>query len=89
MTRDAITAKITELMEDIFDEDDLTYSDALTAADIEEWDSLSNIRFVVGIEKEFASVTAKSPRSRMSARWSISLPPSSAERGGDDTRHAT
>ncbi len=53
MTRDAITAKITELMEDIFDEDDLTYSDALTAADIEEWDSLSNIRFVVGIEKEF------------------------------------
>jgi acyl carrier protein len=53
MTRDAITAKITELMEDIFDEDDLTYSDALTAADIVEWDSLSNIRFVVGIEKEF------------------------------------
>jgi acyl carrier protein len=53
MTRDAITAKITELMEDIFDEDDLTYSDELTAADIEEWDSLSNIRFVVGIEKEF------------------------------------
>ncbi|HSF12906.1 MAG TPA: acyl carrier protein [Erythrobacter sp.] len=53
MTRDAITAKVTELMEDIFDEDDLTYSDALTAADIEEWDSLSNIRFVVGIEKEF------------------------------------
>lgn len=53
MTRDAITAKITELMEDVFDEDDLTYSDALTAADIEEWDSLSNIRFVVGIEKEF------------------------------------
>lgn len=53
MTRDAIIAKITELMEDIFDEDNLTYSDALTAADIEEWDSLSNIRFVVGIEKEF------------------------------------
>jgi acyl carrier protein len=53
MTRDAITAKVTELMEDVFDEDDLTYSDALTAADIEEWDSLSNIRFVVGIEKEF------------------------------------
>jgi acyl carrier protein len=53
MTRDAIAAKITELMEDIFDEDDLIYSDALTAADIEEWDSLSNIRFVVGIEKEF------------------------------------
>jgi acyl carrier protein len=53
MTRDDITAKVAELMEDVFDLDELTYADALTAADIEEWDSLSNIRFVVGIEKEF------------------------------------
>jgi acyl carrier protein len=53
MTRDDITAKVAELMEDVFDLDELTYDDALTAADIEEWDSLSNIRFVVGIEKEF------------------------------------
>lgn len=53
MTRDDIAAKVAELMEDVFDLDELTYDDALTAADIEEWDSLSNIRFVVGIEKEF------------------------------------
>lgn len=53
MIRDEITPKVAELMEDVFDVDDLTYDDALTAADIEEWDSLSNIRFVVGIEKEF------------------------------------
>jgi acyl carrier protein len=53
MTRDDIAAKVAELMEDIFDLDELTYDDALSAADIEEWDSLSNIRFVVGLEKEF------------------------------------
>ena len=53
MTRSEIADKVLALMEDVFDEDDLTYDDAMTAADVEEWDSLSNIRFVVAIEKEF------------------------------------
>ncbi len=53
MTRSEITMQVIDLMEDVFDVDDLEYNDALTAADIEEWDSLSNIRFVVAIEKEF------------------------------------
>lgn len=53
MTRAQITEKIVEIMEDVFDVDDLTYDDNLTAADIEEWDSLSNIRFVVALEKGF------------------------------------
>ena len=53
MTRSDIAQKVVEIMEDVFDEDDITYDDAMTAADIEEWDSLSNIRFVVAIEKEF------------------------------------
>ena len=53
MDRSEISAKVLEIMEDVFDEDDLEYDDSLTAADIEEWDSLSNVRFVVAIEKEF------------------------------------
>ena len=53
MTRSDIASKVVEIMEDVFDEDDIAYDDAMTAADIEEWDSLSNIRFVVAIEKEF------------------------------------
>lgn len=53
MIRAQITEKIVEIMEDVFDVDDLTYDDSLTAADIEEWDSLSNIRFVVALEKGF------------------------------------
>lgn len=53
MERSEITEKLTEVMEDTFDVDDLEYNDSLSAADIEEWDSLSNIRFVVALEKEF------------------------------------
>lgn len=40
-------------MEDAFDEDDIEYSDELTADDIEEWDSLSNVRFIVSVEQAF------------------------------------
>lgn len=53
MDRTQITQRLTEIMEDVFDEDDIEYQDDLTAADIEEWDSLSNIRFMVAVEKEF------------------------------------
>ncbi|MFN3424222.1 MAG: acyl carrier protein [Novosphingobium meiothermophilum] len=53
MERSAITAQLTEIMIDVFDLDELEYRDDLSAADIEEWDSLSNIRFMVAVEKEF------------------------------------
>ena len=41
------------LMEDVFDVDDLSISDATSAEDIEEWDSLSHIRLIVAIERKF------------------------------------
>ena len=53
MDRSEITSRLSVMMEDVFDVDDLEYSDSLSAADIEEWDSLSNIRFMVAVEKEF------------------------------------
>ncbi len=53
MTRDDVIARLVPLMEDVFDEDDLVYSDALTADDVAEWDSLSHIRFMVAIERAF------------------------------------
>lgn len=53
MTREDIITRLVPLMEDVFDADDLVYSDTLTAADIMEWDSLSHIRFVVAIERAF------------------------------------
>jgi acyl carrier protein len=42
-----------EIMVDTFDLDDLTITRDTTAADIEEWDSLSHIRLIVAIEREF------------------------------------
>lgn len=53
MERSAIIERLTEVMEDVFDLDEIEYRDELSAADIEEWDSLSNIRFIVAVEKAF------------------------------------
>lgn len=45
--------KVQEIMADIFDLDDLTITRETIADDIEEWDSLSHIRLMVAIEREF------------------------------------
>ncbi|CAM4277101.1 Carrier domain-containing protein [Novosphingobium lubricantis] len=53
MERSEIIEQLTEIMLDVFDLDELEFHDGLSAADVEEWDSLSNIRFVVAVEKQF------------------------------------
>lgn len=53
MTRREIIERLVPVMEDVFDTDDLVYSDTLTARDIGEWDSLSHIRFMVATERAF------------------------------------
>jgi len=53
MDREEITGIVTEIMCDVFDLDELEYSDSLSAEVIEEWDSLSHIRFIVAVEKRF------------------------------------
>jgi acyl carrier protein len=53
MLREEGAARLTKIMRDIFDEDDVEYSDTLTADDVEGWDSLSHVRFLVTIEKSF------------------------------------
>lgn len=53
MTREDIIHTLMPVMHDVFDDDDIMYRDDLTAADVEEWDSLSNIRFMVAVEKAF------------------------------------
>lgn len=53
MTREDVIGGLVPLMEDVFDEDDLEYSDALTADDIAQWDSLSHIRLMIAIERAF------------------------------------
>jgi acyl carrier protein len=53
MTKSEIIDKIQTLMIDVFDIDDLEISETTTAQDIEEWDSLSHIRFMISVEKFF------------------------------------
>ena len=53
MIRSEIYAKLTEVFQDVFDDDDLEPHDDMVADDVEEWDSLSHIRLIVSLEKEF------------------------------------
>lgn len=48
-----IMTKLKELMVDVFDVDDLVVTEATSADDIEEWDSLSHIRFMITVERFF------------------------------------
>ncbi|MDP1602863.1 MAG: acyl carrier protein, partial [Legionella sp.] len=41
------------IFRDIFDRDDLVLTPSLAAEDVDEWDSLSNIRLFVAIEQAF------------------------------------
>jgi acyl carrier protein len=53
MDRREITAKVQDVMCDVFDTDDLQITDATSADEIEEWDSLSHIRFMITLERMF------------------------------------
>jgi acyl carrier protein len=53
MTREEGATRLTNIIRDVFDIDDLEYSDHLTASDVDGWDSLSHVRFVVTVEKSF------------------------------------
>lgn len=54
MNLDGIRDKLAPVFRDVMDRDDIVLSDALTADDVEEWDSLSHIRLMVAIEKRFS-----------------------------------
>ena len=51
--REAVYATLTEVFRDVFQNDDLTISDSMTAADVPGWDSLSNIQMVLATERAF------------------------------------
>lgn len=48
-----IYGKLTEIFRDVFDDDSLRVTPELTAADVDEWDSLNHIRLVLSVERAF------------------------------------
>ena len=53
MNRDEIFERLNEVFQDVFGDEDITVTDATTAADIEGWDSLRHITLIAAIEDEF------------------------------------
>lgn len=53
MDREDVLFRLTEIFKDVFDDDCIVLSDVTTAADIEDWDSLSHISLLSAIEDEF------------------------------------
>lgn len=53
MDKAEIYRKLTSIFRDVFDDDNLVVVPDLTAAALEEWDSLQHIRLVIAVEREF------------------------------------
>ena len=51
--RQALQDRLTAIFREVFDDEQLVLFDEMTAADVEDWDSLSHITLVVACEKEF------------------------------------
>ena len=53
MNRNDITAEVNKIFQEIFDDETLTVTDATSAQDIEDWDSLEQINILVAMERVF------------------------------------
>ena len=53
MTQAEILEEITEVVRDVLAEDDVVLSAGSTAADVEGWDSVTNIEIMIGLEQSF------------------------------------
>lgn len=53
MNKEEVFEKLNEVFRDVFDDDSITVTEATTANDIEEWDSLEHINLLAAIEQEF------------------------------------
>ena len=54
MDKEKILRELQPIFQDIFDDEELTVTDETNAAQIEDWDSLAQVRLVAAIEKNFA-----------------------------------
>lgn len=48
-----IRAQLTAVFRAVFDDDSIELFDAMTAKDLEDWDSLNHINLIVAVERHF------------------------------------
>ncbi len=53
MNRNDIIKRLTEIFQDVFDDDSIEINENTTSADIEDWDSIEHITLINSVEKEF------------------------------------
>jgi acyl carrier protein len=53
MERKEVLQQINDIFKDVLDNDKIVLNESTTAADVEEWDSLTHIHLVVAVEKHF------------------------------------
>lgn len=53
MQNDEILAKLTPIFRDVFDDDDIVPTLHMKADDVAAWDSLTHVRLIASIEKQF------------------------------------
>jgi acyl carrier protein len=51
-----IWGRITEVLRDVFQDDELQVAESTTAADVQGWDSLMHVTLIVNIEREFGGL---------------------------------
>lgn len=49
----SIKEELVDIFEDVMDADDVELTDETTANDVEEWDSLSHVRLIIAIERQY------------------------------------
>lgn len=53
MSREEIFEKINEIFAEVFEDDSIKAVETTSAADIEDWDSLTHITLISAVEEEF------------------------------------
>lgn len=48
-----VKEKLQNVFRDVFDDESIVISEGMTAADIEDWDSLMHMNLILNIEQEF------------------------------------
>jgi acyl carrier protein len=53
MDESGIYVRLTEIFEEVFDDDSIIATPTLSAKDVDGWDSLTHIRLILTVEKAF------------------------------------